>query len=240
MTFSGRIYFFHFHFGHLFPFSILTFFPISILTFFPYLFWLSFFTISLYSFLSLHFISFHFISLLFSFFSLLYSFYSIAVTHFGFLPICFYSWEKDVNHNRWIFIFSSLILLKVFRFSKVFVLFRRKRCKSQLVNFHLHYLFSFENLDFLFLSFLYYKKKRKWSKNKMIYRSFVAEMGFYVNKLGRPISAREAGSNKQTASKSCALSLVRQLFHLGVIEAFSGTLKKNKEVEDLPPYDVSV
>ena len=68
----------------------------------------------------------------------------------------------------------------------------------------------------------------------------MAEMGFYVNKLGRPISAREAGSNKQTASKSCALSLVRQLFHLGVIEAFSGTLKKNKEVEDLPPYDVSV
>ena len=65
-------------------------------------------------------------------------------------------------------------------------------------------------------------------------------MGFYVNKLGRPISAREAGSNKQTASKSCALSLVRQLFHLGVIEAFSGTLKKNKEVEDLPPYEVII
>ena len=57
---------------------------------------------------------------------------------------------------------------------------------------------------------------------------------------GRNIGAREAGSNKQTASKSCALSLVRQLFHLGVIEAFSGTLKKNKEVEDLPPYDVTL
>ena len=57
---------------------------------------------------------------------------------------------------------------------------------------------------------------------------------------GRNINAREAGSNKQTASKSCALSLVRQLFHLGVIEAFSGTLKKNKEVEDLPPYDVTL
>ena len=45
----------------------------------------------------------------------------------------------------------------------------------------------------------------------------MAEMGFYVNKLGRQINAREAGSNKQTASKSCAMSLVRQLFHLGVI-----------------------
>ena len=71
-------------------------------------------------------------------------------------------------------------------------------------------------------------------------RSFVAEMGFYVNKLGRNIHAREAGSNKQSASKSCALSLVRQLFHLGVIEAFSGTLKKNKDVEDLPPYEVNL
>lgn len=71
-------------------------------------------------------------------------------------------------------------------------------------------------------------------------RSFVAELGFYVNKLGRNINAREAGSNKQSASKSCALSLVRQLFHLGVIEAFSGTLKKNKDVEELPPYDVAL
>ena len=30
------------------------------------------------------------------------------------------------------------------------------------------------------------------------------------------------------------------MFHLGVIEAFSGTLKKNKDVEDLPPYDVAL
>ena len=53
-------------------------------------------------------------------------------------------------------------------------------------------------------------------------RSFVAEMGFFVNKLNRKIQARETASNKQMASKSCALSLVRQLFHFGVIEAFSG------------------
>ena len=46
-------------------------------------------------------------------------------------------------------------------------------------------------------------------------RSFVAEMGFYVNALKRNLSAREAGSNKQQASKACALSLVRQMFHLG-------------------------
>lgn len=54
------------------------------------------------------------------------------------------------------------------------------------------------------------------------------------------LSAREAGSNKQSASKSCALSIVRQLFHLGVIEAFSGTLKKNKDAEQIAPYEVAV
>lgn len=90
------------------------------------------------------------------------------------------------------------------------------------------------------------------------FRSFLAEMGFYVKELGRrkqsknifvlfflsfiffcsDITAHETGSNKQTASKSCALSLVRQLFHLGVIEPFSGTLKKNKESEQMKPYPV--
>ena len=54
------------------------------------------------------------------------------------------------------------------------------------------------------------------------------------------MTAREASSNKQSASKSCALSLVRQLFHLGVIEAFTGSLKRNKDVEELRPYEVKV
>ncbi|KAG7157775.1 ATP-dependent RNA helicase A protein-like [Homarus americanus] len=70
-------------------------------------------------------------------------------------------------------------------------------------------------------------------------RSFVAEMSFYVKALQRNINARETGSNKQAASKSCSLSLVRQLYHLNVIEAFSGTLKK-KETEQLKPYGVSL
>ncbi|XP_075220510.1 dosage compensation regulator mle isoform X1 [Lycorma delicatula] len=71
-------------------------------------------------------------------------------------------------------------------------------------------------------------------------KSFVAEMAIYVKQLGRSITGREAGSNKQQASKSCALSLVRQLYHLGVIEAFQGTLKKNKDAEQMKPYDVAV
>eukprot|EP00096_Caligus_rogercresseyi_P013448 TRINITY_DN609_c0_g1_i3.p1 TRINITY_DN609_c0_g1~~TRINITY_DN609_c0_g1_i3.p1 ORF type:complete len:1366 (-),score=340.83 TRINITY_DN609_c0_g1_i3:377-4474(-) len=69
-------------------------------------------------------------------------------------------------------------------------------------------------------------------------RSFMAEMMIYVKELKRNVQAREAGSNKLSASKNCALSLVRQLFHLGVIEAFSGTLKKNKDGEKAPVIDV--
>lgn len=40
------------------------------------------------------------------------------------------------------------------------------------------------------------------------------------------ITGREHGSNKKLAAQSCALSLVRQLYHLGVIEAYAGVAKK--------------
>lgn len=65
-------------------------------------------------------------------------------------------------------------------------------------------------------------------------------MNFYVPKLGRVIYGRDSGSNKQSASKSCALSIVRQLFHLGVIEPFSGTLKKEKSAAEMTPYQVAI
>lgn len=69
-------------------------------------------------------------------------------------------------------------------------------------------------------------------------RSFIAELTIYVKKLGRSITGRETGSNKQTASKSCALSIVRQLFHLGVIDAFQGTLKTKDS--HMKPYPVNL
>lgn len=65
-------------------------------------------------------------------------------------------------------------------------------------------------------------------------------MSFYVKQLGRTIFGRDTGSNKQSASKSCALSIVRQLYHLGVIEAFSGTLKKDKSGHEMQPYEVKI
>jgi ATP-dependent RNA helicase A len=68
----------------------------------------------------------------------------------------------------------------------------------------------------------------------------MAEMTIFIKQLRRNITGRETGSNKQSASKSCALSLIRQLFHLGVIEAFSGTLKKPKSEDKLPSYPVKI
>ncbi len=44
------------------------------------------------------------------------------------------------------------------------------------------------------------------------------------------IHARENGSTKQIASKCCALALVRQLYHLNIIEAYTGE-KKKKQIE---------
>lgn len=68
----------------------------------------------------------------------------------------------------------------------------------------------------------------------------MCEMTIFIKQLRRNITGRETGSNKQSASKSCALSLIRQLFHLGVIKAFSGTLKNPKSEDKLPPYQVAV
>uniref|UniRef100_F6UTW6 ATP-dependent RNA helicase A n=1 Tax=Equus caballus TaxID=9796 RepID=F6UTW6_HORSE len=70
-------------------------------------------------------------------------------------------------------------------------------------------------------------------------RSFIAEMTIYIKQLGRRIFAREHGSNKKLAAQSCALSLVRQLYHLEVIEAYSGLTKK-KEGETVEPYKVNL
>uniref|UniRef100_A0A8C2IQA2 RNA helicase n=1 Tax=Cyprinus carpio TaxID=7962 RepID=A0A8C2IQA2_CYPCA len=70
-------------------------------------------------------------------------------------------------------------------------------------------------------------------------RSFIAEMTIFVRQLGRKVLAREHGSTKKLAAQSCALSIVRQLYHLGVIEAYTGQTKK-KEGETVDVYEVNV
>lgn len=72
-------------------------------------------------------------------------------------------------------------------------------------------------------------------------RSFMAEMSIFVRQLKRQVTGRESGSNKQSASKSCALSIVRQLYHLGVIEANTGVPgKAAKAAEQLKPIAVRI
>ena len=54
----------------------------------------------------------------------------------------------------------------------------------------------------------------------------------------KELYANEHGSTKQTASKACALSLVRQLFHFGLIEAYTGeTKKKDRRKVILKQFD---
>ncbi|KAL3312078.1 ATP-dependent RNA helicase A [Cichlidogyrus casuarinus] len=52
-----------------------------------------------------------------------------------------------------------------------------------------------------------------------------------LSRVQKKLFAREEGSNKQTASRAVCLSLVRQLFHAGEIEAFTGQRKKKRSNE---------
>ncbi|XP_052862238.1 dosage compensation regulator [Anopheles cruzii] len=71
-------------------------------------------------------------------------------------------------------------------------------------------------------------------------KSFIAELTVYVKELNRNITGRESGSNKQSASKSCSLSVIRQLYHLGVIEAFNGSIKSVKSSEQMAAFRVGI
>ncbi|CAF4066598.1 unnamed protein product, partial [Rotaria sordida] len=70
-------------------------------------------------------------------------------------------------------------------------------------------------------------------------RTFFAELSIYIRECNQTIHARENGSTKQIASKSCALALVRQLYHLNIIEPFTGE-KKKKQIEKTTPFRVTV
>eukprot|EP00102_Acyrthosiphon_pisum_P022829 XP_016660039.1 PREDICTED: dosage compensation regulator-like isoform X3 [Acyrthosiphon pisum] len=83
------------------------------------------------------------------------------------------------------------------------------------------------------------KLKNTDYKYSFIGKSHVAELSIYIAKLGRNVTARESGLNKRSASTSCALSFIRQLYHLGVIEPFSGSLKKSI-LNTVKPYEVNV
>ncbi|CAH8569517.1 unnamed protein product [Dicrocoelium dendriticum] len=70
-------------------------------------------------------------------------------------------------------------------------------------------------------------------------RSYAAELTVFAKGLRKNLYSRETGSNKQMASRACCLSLVRQLFHAGEIEAYTGEKKKKKH-DEVPPYEVNL
>ena len=53
----------------------------------------------------------------------------------------------------------------------------------------------------------------------MFCRFFRAELNIYVNEARRTLYGKGSAASKKLAAQSCALSLIRQLFHLGAIEA---------------------
>eukprot|EP00795_Rhopilema_esculentum_P010876 gene10876-19699_t len=73
-------------------------------------------------------------------------------------------------------------------------------------------------------------------------RFFTAELQVFVKEFRRTLTARESGSNKKMAAQSCSLSLVRQLFHMGAIEAATpGQVQpKRQKTDEIPPYNVQL
>uniref|UniRef100_A0A915DYP3 DRBM domain-containing protein n=1 Tax=Ditylenchus dipsaci TaxID=166011 RepID=A0A915DYP3_9BILA len=70
-------------------------------------------------------------------------------------------------------------------------------------------------------------------------RTFVAACSIFVPQLKKTISARNPGVTKKSAKALCALSLVRQLFHMGIMHA-SGQKVKKPTASTLPEIKVKV
>uniref|UniRef100_A0A183BY18 RNA helicase n=1 Tax=Globodera pallida TaxID=36090 RepID=A0A183BY18_GLOPA len=73
-------------------------------------------------------------------------------------------------------------------------------------------------------------------------RTFVSENGIFIPSINKTINGRGLGSNKKIAETSCALSIVRQLYHMGALPGASGyqLSKKKTTAENLPEIKVRV
>lgn len=69
----------------------------------------------------------------------------------------------------------------------------------------------------------------------MSYRFFRAELNIYVNEAQRTLYGKGTAGTKKLAAQNCSLSLVRQLFHVGAIEAAEqGQIQaKRKKLEEV-------
>ncbi|XP_054157981.1 ATP-dependent RNA helicase A protein-like [Oppia nitens] len=71
-------------------------------------------------------------------------------------------------------------------------------------------------------------------------KSFVCELTLHLRQLDRPVTARDTGSNKQLASRACALSIMRQLFHYGIIGEFKITQSKRNKQSMVDSYSIDI
>ncbi|KAI1716587.1 double-stranded RNA binding motif domain-containing protein [Ditylenchus destructor] len=71
-------------------------------------------------------------------------------------------------------------------------------------------------------------------------RTFVAQCSMYVPLLRKNVSARGTGSQKKVAKTACALSLVRQLYHMGIMETAGNKTTKKITASNLPDIKVKV
>lgn len=78
----------------------------------------------------------------------------------------------------------------------------------------------------------------------LLLRFFRAELSFWVKETNRTLNGKGSAASKKLAAQNASLSLVRQLYHMGVIEAaIAGQIqckKAKKEVifflnQDLKP-----
>lgn len=69
----------------------------------------------------------------------------------------------------------------------------------------------------------------------------MSELEIYVIDLQRKIRGRGEASTKKNAEAECALTIVRQLYHLGILKRSNEPVNtKKKNVQDLPPIPVTV
>ncbi|KAL7079809.1 hypothetical protein ACQ4LE_000922 [Meloidogyne hapla] len=82
-----------------------------------------------------------------------------------------------------------------------------------------------------------YKTSRDGTNNSS---TFVAENELFLPRLNRTIYGRGQGSTKKIAETTCALSIVRQLFHIGAIPSSSDKLPSNKKLRADNLSDIKV
>lgn len=72
----------------------------------------------------------------------------------------------------------------------------------------------------------------------LFYRFFRAELNFWIKEARRQLSGKGSAATKKLAAQNCALSLVRQLYHMGAIEmAEAGQVQcKKRKTDDVSMF----